>query len=88
MAFNFATVCMKDDPTTTPEDVVNLKMHMDKQRLIMHEGMQISRFVVFSDYDEQEFVDASVWSDDQTIIHLHDSWKSNPYQRELTLVLQ
>ena len=29
---------MKDDPTTTPEDVVNLKMHMDKQRLIMHEG--------------------------------------------------
>jgi hypothetical protein len=24
----------------------------------------------------------------QTIIHLHDSWKSNPYQRELTLVLQ
>ena len=51
MAFNFATVCMKDDPTTKPEDVVNLKMHMDKQRLIMHEGMQISRFVVLSDYD-------------------------------------
>ncbi len=64
MAFNFATVCMKDDPTTTPEDVVNLKMHMDKQRLIMHEGMQICRFVVFSDYDEKEFVDASVWKDD------------------------
>ena len=65
MAFNFATVCMKDDPTTTPEDVVNLKMHMDKQRLIMHEGMQISRFVVFSDYDKQDFVDASgKWGDD------------------------
>jgi len=65
MAFNFATVCMKDDPTTTPEDVVNLKMHMDKQRLIMHEGMQISRFTVFSDYDKQDFVDASGnWGDD------------------------
>ena len=66
MAFNFATVCMKDDPTTTPEDVVNLKMHMDKQRLILHEGMQISRFTVFSDYEKQDFADAmGVWSDDQ-----------------------
>ena len=27
-------------------------------------GMQISRFVVFSDYDEKDFVDASVWSTD------------------------
>ena len=64
MAFNFATVCMKEDPTTTPEDVVRLKFYLDKQRLIMHEGMQICRFVVFSDYNEQEFVDASIWSDD------------------------
>ena len=64
MAFNFATVCLKDDPTTTPEDVVRLKFYLDKQRLIMHEGMQICRFVVFSDYNEQEFVDASIWSDD------------------------
>ena len=38
---------------------------MDKQRLIMHEGMQISRFTVFSDYDKQDFVDASgSWADD------------------------
>ena len=65
MAFNFATVCMKDDPTTTPEDVVNLKMHMDKQRLIMHEGMQVCRFVVVSDYSQQDFVDAQgQWADD------------------------
>ena len=65
MAFNFATVCMKDDPTTTPEDVVNLKMHMDKQRLIMHEGMQVCRFVVISDYSQQDFVDAQgQWADD------------------------
>ena len=65
MAFNFATVCTKDDPTTTPEDVVQLKMHMDKQRLIIHEGMQITRFCIFSDYSKEDFLNAmGKWVDD------------------------
>ena len=31
----------------------------------MHEGMQICRFIVFSDYDKKDFIDASgSWADD------------------------
>ena len=55
--FNFHTVCMKNGNISLFEDVINLKMHMDKQRLIMHEGMQVCRFVVVSDYTQADFVD-------------------------------
>ena len=64
MAFNLATLCMKDDPNVTPHDVHNLKTYLDKQRLIYHEGMQICRFTVISDYDESEFTDIDVFADD------------------------
>ena len=65
MAFNFSTVCMRDDPTTEPRDVVELKMLMDRQRLILHEGMQICRFVVFSDYPKEDFAEAQgAWATD------------------------
>ena len=59
MAFNIATTCMKGDPNRTPSDVVRLKLHLDKQRLIMHEGMQLCRYVIFSDYTNEEFLDAA-----------------------------
>ena len=66
MAFNIATTCMKDDPDRSPSDVVRLKLHLDKQRLIMHEGMQLCRFVIFSDYDKQDFIDAAGgWYEDE-----------------------
>ena len=64
MAFNLTTLCMKDDPNVTPHDVHNLKTYLDKQRLIYHEGMQICRFTVISDYDESEFTDIDVFADD------------------------
>tara|TARA_Y100001937_G_C7075212_1_gene310280 strand:+ start:106 stop:1008 length:903 start_codon:yes stop_codon:yes gene_type:complete len=64
MAFNLTTICMKDDPDVTPQDVFNLKVNLDKQRLIMHEGMQISRFVVISDYDKEEFLKLNIYEDD------------------------
>lgn len=56
MAFNVATVCLKDDPTTTPEDVVRLKLSMDANRLLVHEGMQISKLSVFTDYEKSDFL--------------------------------
>ena len=69
MAFNIATTCMKGDPDRTPADVVRLKLHLDKQRLIIHEGMQLCRFVVFSDYDKQEFIDAAGgWYEDENAV--------------------
>jgi len=57
MAFNIATVCMKGDPDRTPADVVRLKLHLDRQRLIRHEGMDLCRFTVLTDYEEQDFLD-------------------------------
>lgn len=56
MAFNIATVCLKNDPTTTPEDVVKLKLSLDANRLLMHEGMQISKLTVFTDYEKSDFI--------------------------------
>jgi hypothetical protein len=56
MAFNVSTICLRDDPTTNPEDVVKLKLSMDANRLIMHEGMQISKLCVFTDYTEEDFI--------------------------------
>ena len=38
MAFNLTTVCMKDDPKVDLSDIQRLKLHLDKQRLILHEG--------------------------------------------------
>ena len=65
MAFNLTTLCMKDDFNMTA-DVHNLKTYLDKQRLIYHEGMQICRFTVISDYDESEFTDIDVFADERT----------------------
>ena len=56
MAFNIVTVCMKGDSHRTPEDVIRLKIHLDRQRLIIHEGMQLARFCVLSDYTEEDFL--------------------------------
>lgn len=79
MAFNVATVCLKDDPTTTPEDVVRLKLSMDANRLIMHEGMQISVLNVFTDYDKKDFLEVQPrWASDEedpnvpSLMRLHE----------------
>ena len=64
MAFNLTTLCMKDDPNVTPEDVHALKTHLDRQRLIVHEGMQICRFVVISDYDMEDFQKLDIYDGD------------------------
>lgn len=55
---------MKDDPCVTPEDVHALKTHLDRQRLIVHEGMQICRFVVISDYDMEDFEKLDIYDGD------------------------
>ena len=64
MAFNLTTVCMKDDPSVDLSDIQRLKLHLDKQRLILHEGMQICRFVVITDYTKEEFEEYDIWDDD------------------------
>ena len=64
MAFNLTTVCMKDDPKVDLSDIQRLKLHLDKQRLILHEGMQICRFVVITDYTKEEFEEFDIWDDD------------------------
>lgn len=55
MAMNMATVVMKDDPNVTPDSAMRLKIHLDKQRLIMNEGMQLVRFVIITDYNLEDF---------------------------------
>ena len=64
MAFNLTTLCMKDDPNVTPADVHALKTHLDKERLIVHEGMQICRFTVISDYDMSVFEELDIYDGD------------------------
>lgn len=67
MAFNVATVCLKDDPTTTPEDVIKLKLSMDANRLLVHEGMQISVLNVFTDYEKSDFLEVQPrWASEET----------------------
>ena len=67
MAFNVATVCLKDDPTTTPEDVIKLKLSMDANRLLVHEGMQISVLNVFTDYEKSDFLAVQPrWASEET----------------------
>ena len=67
MAFNVATICLKDDPTTTPEDVVKLKLSMDANRLLVHEGMQIAILNVFTDYTKEDFLSVQPrWASEET----------------------
>lgn len=65
MAMNMATVVMKDDPKVTPESVIRLKLHLDKQRLIANEGMQLCRFVIITDYTLEDF--SNVYEDDPAV---------------------
>ena len=76
MAFNIATVCLKNDPTTTPEDVIKLKLSLDANRLLVHEGMTISKLTVFTDYAKADFMKAQpTWNN--TFQHGDESMDPN-----------
>ena len=61
MAFQMATVCMKGDPDRTPADVIRLKIHLDKQRLLVHEGMILTNFNVLTDYAPEDFLNEEAY---------------------------
>ena len=64
MAFNMATVCMKGDPDRTPADVIRLKIALDRQRLLVHEGMILCRFCVLTDYEPEDFLNEEAYFQD------------------------
>lgn len=64
MAFNMATTCMKGDPDRTPADVIRLKIALDRQRLLVHEGMILTRFCVLTDYTPEDFLEEEAYFKD------------------------